>query len=102
MSRAPEMFVCSGVCCAGRGGCRRDECVSRGRAERVFLSCKTSLQSPLSCVALRFDWLVGAGLRSAACFQVVQRCAAWTCRMLVGAVMEQLVHDGACWPVALH
>lgn len=27
MSRVPEMFVCSGVCCAGRGGCRRDECV---------------------------------------------------------------------------
>lgn len=25
-----------GVCCAGCGGCSRDECVSRGRAGRVF------------------------------------------------------------------
>ena len=33
---------------------------------------------------------------------VVQRCVAWACRTLVGAVMEQLFRDGACWPVALH
>ena len=43
MSRATEMFVCSGVCCAGRGGCRRDECVSRGRAGRLFFGRESSL-----------------------------------------------------------
>ena len=43
MSRAPEMFVCSGVGCAGRGGCRRDECVSHGRAGRLFFGRESSL-----------------------------------------------------------
>lgn len=43
VSCVPEMFVCSGACCAGRGGCRRAEGVSRGRAGRVCLDLSPSL-----------------------------------------------------------
>lgn len=38
---------------------------------RVFLGCEHSLQLPLSCVVLCFDWRVEAGLHAATCCSVV-------------------------------
>lgn len=51
LSRAPEVLVCSGVCCAGCGGCRRDECLSRGRVGRVSLARESRSVPTLRLVA---------------------------------------------------